>query len=550
LPGASRLDRVVSRGLRALLAVCWAAGGAAGLHAQVQPGVRPRLVVVIAVDQLRADYMDRFRPYFSPGGFNLFLTRGARYAQARYEHATTSTCPGHAVILTGSYAMVNGIIANDWYDVRRGRETYCAEDTTTALIGSSEPGRSPRNLFGGTVGDVLKLATAGRSRVVTVSAKDRSAIMLGGHLADAAYWIVDTLFVTSTYYRADLPGWARKFNASGAISRYFGTRWERILPAAAYASLGPDDGPGEADESGMGLTFPHPIEGTDAFDHSPFLNDVVAEFAMRAVTAEELGRDTVPDILAVSFSANDRVGHTFGPESHEVMDVTVRLDRTLRTFFMHLDRTVGLANTLIVLTADHGVGPMPETLRRLRPSAAARRLHPAVIDSAVRHALQARWGAAPGPGWVVYHDPPLLYLNLAAMASRRIPPEDARRVAQAAVQGIPGVHEVLTAAELSRDRGAGSMSGPVRSFHPERSGDLYYQLQPYWMADDEASGAGHGSGWGYDQQVPLLWFGGRIASGVRQGPAAVADIAPTLSALLGLLAPGGSQGRVLTEMLR
>ena len=232
---------------------------APGVAAQAAPRPRPRLVVVIAVDQLRADYIERFRPYFGAGGFNLFLQRGASFAQARYAHATTSTCPGHAVILTGSYGEVNGIIANEWYDTRTGRPTYCAEDAAVTLVGSPGPGRSPRKLFGATVGDVLRTATAGASRVVTVAAKDRSAIMLGGQLADAAYWIVDTLFVTSTYYRADLPAWVRGFNASGAMSRYFGRTWERLLPAAAYQMMGPDDEPAERDVAGMGRTFPHPL---------------------------------------------------------------------------------------------------------------------------------------------------------------------------------------------------------------------------------------------------------------------------------------------------
>ena len=541
---ASRLRRFTSAVLALAPALC------SPLEAQAPRPVRPRLVVAIAVDQLRADYMDRFRPYFGPGGFNLFLTRGARFAQARYAHTTTSTCPGHAVILTGSYGMVNGIIANDWFDVRTGREMYCAEDPGTKLIGSSAPGRSPRNLHGATVGDVLKMATSGKSRVVTVSAKDRSAIMLGGHLADGAYWIIDTLFVTSTYYRQDLPPWVRELNASGSMSKYFGKQWDRVLPPSAYATMGPDDEPAEGDDAGMGRVFPHPIGGVDAFDQSPFLNDVVAEFAKRAVTAEGLGKDTVPDVLGISFSANDRVGHTFGPESHEVMDVTVRLDRTLRDFFLFLDRTVGLANTLIVLTADHGVGPMPEVLQRLHPGAAARRLNPMIVDSAVRRALDARYGSAPAPGWVVHHDPPLIYLNQAALSRGRIAPEEAQRVAQAAVQGIPGMSEVFTASELMRARAAGSGSGPVWSFHPARSGDLYYRLAPYWMADGGTTGADHGSGWRYDQQVPLLWFGAGITPGVRQGPAEVADIAPTLAAMLGVISPGGSQGRALTEMLR
>ena len=232
-------------------------------------GARPRLVVAIAVDQLRADYMDRFRPFFGRSGFNLFLQRGASFASARYEHATTTTCPGHAVMLTGSYGTVNGIIANDWYDAVAGKEVYCAADTTVRLIGVDLEGRSPRNLKNATVGDLLKIGTGGRSKVVTVSAKDRSAIMMGGHLADAAYWMEDTLFVTSTYYRQEMPAWAREFNGAGKVSSYFGKKWERLLPAAAYDMVGPDDVAAEADEAGTGRTFPHPIGGASTHSTSP-----------------------------------------------------------------------------------------------------------------------------------------------------------------------------------------------------------------------------------------------------------------------------------------
>ncbi|HKT60787.1 MAG TPA: alkaline phosphatase family protein [Gemmatimonadales bacterium] len=537
------------RWLTAAAGALWLAGPLAATQGGPRPG-RPRLVVVIAVDQLRADYLARFAPYFGASGFNLFLQRGASFTEARYEHSTTSTCPGHAVILTGSYAMVNGIVANDWYDVKKGREEYCAEDGAVKLIGSDAPGRSPRNLFGATVGDVLKMNTEGRSRVVTVSAKDRSAIMLGGHLADAAYWMVDTLFVTSTYYRRDLPAWVRDFNASHAITKYFGRSWDRVLPAAAYAGMGPDDEPAERDEAGLGRVFPHPVRDEEAFDLSPFLNEVTAEFAMRAVAAERLGQDTVPDLLGISFSANDRVGHAFGPESHEVMDVTVRLDRILARLFGFLDRTVGLSNVAIVLTADHGVAPMPEVLNRLHPGAAARRLNPAVIDTAVNAALVARYGVAASPGWIAYHDPPMVYLNRAVLAARRIPQEDAQRVAADAIQAVEGVHEAITAADLARLREAGAGSGPVRSFHPSRSGDVYYRLEPYWLADADSTGTDHGSGWLYDQRVPLLWYGRGITPGTYRDAAAIVDIAPTLSSLLGLIGPGGTQGRVLREMMR
>lgn len=518
---------------------------------------RPRLLVVIAVDQLRADYMDRFRPFFGRGGFNLFLQRGASFASARYEHATTTTCAGHAVMLTGSYATVNGIIGNDWFDAATGREVYCAADTTVRLIGVGGEGRSPRNLNGATVGDLLKVATGGHSRVVTVSAKDRSAIMLGGHLGDAAYWMEDTLFVTSTYYRPDMPQWAREFNGSGKVTAYAGKKWERLLPAAAYESVGPDDVPTEADESGMGRTFPHQVAAVssgedfvESFDQTPFSNEVVADFAMRALAAEALGKDTVTDVLGISFSANDRAGHAYGPDSHEVMDITIRLDRTLAGLFAYLDRTVGLANVVAVLTADHGVAPLPEVFGRLHPGASARRFHPAVVDTVVNEALTAAYGPAPAPGWVVHHDQPQIYLNLAALGAKKVRVADAEKVAQAAVRRVPGVHEVLTEIELASARAMGSRTGEALSYHPGRSGNLYYQMAPYILVDDEPTGTGHGTPWEYDRQVPVLLFGSRIVPGIRRTPAAVSDIAPTLSALLGLAAPGGTQGRVLSEAIR
>jgi len=543
--------RVVKTAIALLAAGVFATTGSA--NAQAAPaaaGARPRLVVAIAVDQLRADYMERFRPFFGRSGFNLFLQRGASFASARYEHATTTTCPGHAVVLTGSYGTVNGIIANEWYDAVARKEVYCAADTTVRLIGADLEGRSPRNLKNATVGDLLKISTGGRSKVVTVSAKDRSAIMMGGHLADGAYWMEDTLFVTSTYYRQEMPAWVRELNGAGKISSYFGKKWERLLPAAAYEMVGADDVAAEADVAGAGRTFPHPIAGADAFDLSPFSNDVLAEFAMRAVAEEGLGRDTVPDLLGISFSANDRIGHAYGPDSHEVMDVTVRLDRTLARLFGFLDRTVGLANVVMVLTADHGVAPLPEVFGNLHPGASPRRFNPAVVDTAVETALRARYGPAPAPGWIAYHDQPQLYLNPAALRAKKVSVQDAEQVARAAIMSIPGVYEALTSNDLSTARASGLRTPEALSFYPGRSGNIYYQMDPYILVGGESTGTGHGTPWAYDQQVPLLFYGSRIVPGVRRTPAAVADIAPTLSALLGLTAPGGSQGRVLAEALR
>jgi len=521
----------------------------AGLLAALMVAAPPRLVVVIAVDQLRADYLDRFRPWFGPGGFNLLLTRGAVYPRARYEHVITETCPGHAVMLTGSYATVNGIVANGWYDPVQQRPVYCVEDGSTTIVGGRGRGRSPRLLLATTVGDELKIATGGRSKVVTVSKKDRAAIMLGGHRADAAYWIVDTLFVTSSWYRSDLPDWVKAVNRSHPISRYFGTQWERRLPASVYERLGPDDVPEEEPVEGGGRTFPHRITDLDGFEHSPMLDEAVAEFAMRAVREEGLGRDSVPDVLAVGFSATDEIGHSYGPDSHEILDQIVRLDRILARLFAYLDRQVGPGRTLIVLTADHGVAPFPEQVRDDRPDG-PKRLDPAVIDSAVSLALTGQYGAAPAPGWVSYDGSPLLYLSREALSARRVSLGDAERVAQAALLTVPGVHDAVTGVELTLLRAERDETDVTRSYYPARGADLYYFLAPNWLPTNETTGTGHGSPWRYDQEVPLLWFGPGIRPGVRAEPAAVADLAPTLARVLGVSTPGGAQGRVLGEILR
>jgi arylsulfatase A-like enzyme len=279
------------------------------------------------------------------------------------------------------------------------------------------------------------------------------------------------------------------------------------------------------------------------------LDDALADFAMRAVGEERMGRDSIPDLLAIGFSATDRIGHLYGPDSHEIMDQMVRLDRTLARLFAFLDRTVGPGRTLIVLTADHGVAPLPERLAEGRPDG-PRRLDPAVLDSAVSLALTDRYGPPAGIGWVSYDEPPMLYLSRGALAARKVGLEDAERVAQAALLAVPGMHDAVTGVELTRLRAGGAESDVIRSYYPARGGDLYYFLDPYWLLTTDSTGTDHGSPWRYDQEVPLLWLGAGIKPGVRVEPATVADLAPTLARLLGLGTPGGAQGRVLGDILR
>jgi predicted AlkP superfamily pyrophosphatase or phosphodiesterase len=524
---------------------------------------RPRLVVVISIDQFRADYLERFRRYFSQNGFNLLLREGANFAEAQYEHSVTQTCPGHAVILTGSYANANGIVANSWYDPALRRAEYCAADTSAKLIGVSTEGRSPRNLLDSTVGDELKRASGGRSRVIAIAGKDRSAIMMGGHLADAAYWTEDTLMVTSSYYMKELPAYVRTFNAQGRITRYRGGTWEHILPDSAYSLAGRDNVAAEEDAGGMGRTFPHHLSGNPArsesflqgFSTSPFENEVLVDFAIEVIRAERLGQDEDPDVLALGFSANDLVGHSYGPDSHEVMDMTIRTDRLLERFFAFLVQQVGRENLVIALTSDHGVAPLPEVERERRPRSNAARLDPAIIAAAAEKALRARYGnpRAPGwidrPNWIMQPGWPSLYLNLPALEDRGVRVKEAEAVARRAIQGVPGVAQVLTGAELDEQRVRGAHSRSELSYYPGRSGQLFYVLAPYVLPQSKPEGTTHGSPWSYDTHVPLLLFGPGVAAGRYSEAVGIADLAPTLSALLGISAPAGSQGRILKEAL-
>jgi predicted AlkP superfamily pyrophosphatase or phosphodiesterase len=326
--------------------------------------------------------------------------------------------------------------------------------------------------------------------------------------------------------------------------------------------MGPDDVAAEEDPGGIGKTFPHHL-GTGAsqadflagFQTSPFENEVIVNFAIEAITQEGLGRDDYPDLLGIGFSANDLVGHSYGPDSHEVMDMTIRTDRLLSRFFTFLEQQIGLDRVAIVLTSDHGVAPLPELARGGNSRARGGRIDPAVIVAAAEQALRARFGIPRRPGfvdqpsWIMYQGWPWLYLNLEGLRDKGIRIEEAESVAQRAVRQVPGVARAVTATELLRERAAASHTRAELSFYPDRSGNLYYELSPYLLPEAQQQGTTHGSPWAYDTHVPLLWLETGIRPGAYTGNVSVADIAPTLSSLLGIPAPSGSQGRVLKEML-
>jgi hypothetical protein len=534
--------------------------------AGAEPTPPPRLVVVISVDQMRADYLERFRPHFAAGGFNLLLAQGANFADCHYRHAGTKTGPGHAVMLSGVHANIHGIIANDWRlrEWPVAEQVNCVEDRAGALVGQrpravrspggvleAKSGRSPRHLLAPTVGDQLKLRHGALAKVFGVADKDRAAILMSGGRADAAYWTEEGRVVTSTYYRPELPAYLAAFNAELRAERLFGREWTRLLDPAVYDAIqGPDDAPGETIGAGFKRTFPHRLNGGqaqigndyyDAFDHTPWNNDLVADLARVVITQERLGEaDGAPDLLAIGFSQPDKIGHAYGPDSHEVMDSILRLDRTLAELFLFLDEKIGLAHCTIVLTADHGVAPLPE-----RNPAQGGRVRGAELDQQVFTALDARFGPlADHERWAV-RDGLGYHLNPVALAQKQLAAPLVEEVTRAALAEMPFLAAAYTRTRLLDPAPLDGIGETVRlSYHPPRSPDVVAVLKPYFI-DRASSGTTHGTPYDYDTHVPLLWYGAGVKPGLYPARTGVDDLAPTLSQLLGLPVPARTTGRVL-----
>ncbi len=537
--------------------------GVATFAADRAPVAPPKLGVVISIDQFRPDYFDRFAPYFSVDGFARLRREGAEFAACYYRHAITKTAPGHATILSGVHANVHGIVGNEWIDPATWQEVASVEDRDFPLVGGKiqtvrspggvlearvgKQGRSPRNLLATTVGDQLRLRRGANARIFSVAHKDRSAILLAGKLGDSVYWIDEGRFVTSSYYRTELPAWVSEFNAGQRVEALFGSMWEPVLPLADYQRVqGADDAPGENDGFGFGRTMPKRLDGGqvalsakfyEAFENDPRASELVAEFAKLAVQNERLGQRGETDLLYVGFSQIDKVGHSYGPDSFEIMDSVVRLDRVLADFLRFLDRTVGEGNYVVVLTADHGVSPLPERVQAIRPEIPAGRLDRAGMDRDVSDALTERFGALEAGDFWAMRDNSAYHLNPRALAAKRVSREAAAEVVRQALERRVEVASAHTAQQIEAAAPVGDSlaAGLRRSYFPVRSGDVIFVFKPYFV--DRPTGTNHGTHYDYDTHVPLLWFGPGVPRGVFPQRVGVDNIAATLAALLHLPKP-------------
>ncbi len=531
-------------GLAAALAL--AAPGASASAAE-----SPRLVLVVSVDQMRYDYLTRFRPLFQ-GGFKTLWERGAVFANAHYEYANTETGPGHSVILTGRHPRHSGIVANSWWDDLARRWVNVVEDPVHLPVGGAGRGASPVNLIGFTVGDALKKASP-RSRVVGVAAKDRSAVLMAGRRADAAYWYESGHggFITSTYYMEEAPAWLAEWNAGRYPDRFATWRWTRLLPdEKTYVEYaGEDRLPGEWDN--VDTVFPHALRGKpgeplyyDDFRRTPWADEMTLDFALLALDAHALGRDDATDVLAVGFSATDSIGHTYGPGSQEAMDQILRLDRTLGRLLDEIDRRIGAGRTLVALSADHGSLPLVETLRA-SGQADARRVSPKVVDEAIGNALAKRF--PDGASLVAAYDTPNVYLDLEKVAARGLRRADVESVVASALLGTGLVKAVYTQDQLAAPAAEPYQRLFRNSFYPPRSPHVMALLSERIYLASYEGGTGHGTAHEYDRHVPVVLMGPGVKAGLHDAAVGPHHIAPTLGALLGLDYPLQDADRVLAE---
>ena len=442
-------------------------------------------------------------------------------------------------MLTGATPSVSGIIGNDWFDRATGATVTSVSDPDVQPLGSpTASAASPRRLLVSTVGDELKMASAqprdsaGAPRVYAVSLKDRSAVLPVGRGANAAFWW-DTKtgsFATSTYYMAAAPAWLTAFNARKLADADAGKTWMSLVsPSVTLRQL--------------------PSERTaalyDAVYASPYGNELLLALAGELIAREQLGQRQATDLLSVSFSSNDSVGHTYGPESPEVRDIAISTDRTIGRLLSEVDRMVGLDRTLIAFTADHGVAPVPESLARHHLPGG--RMTTKDLFDPIQLALEKRFG--PGK-WLMATAGSAPYLNYELMETLGLDPAEVRRVAALAATRVPHVSRVYTRDELLRGAVPNDRIGSrvLRGFNAQRSGDLEILLEPYWMR--QATGTTHGTPYNYDAHIPLILMGRQVAPGQYSANAALNDLAPTLATLVGVEIPSGSSGRVLTEALR
>ncbi|MBW2010823.1 MAG: alkaline phosphatase family protein [Deltaproteobacteria bacterium] len=535
----------------------------------------PKLILQITVDQLRGDLPGRYLNRFKNGGFRYLFKKGTVYTNAHYQHSNLETVVGHATLATGAFPSAHGMVANVWMDRETGNLGYAVEDSGYDMVGAKggvdkdteidpsqaaakSEGRSPRAILCSTFSDELNVHTAGRAKIFGVSVKDRAAITLAGH-AGKAFWFSKKTgeFVSSTYYYDQYPNWVNKWNANRPADTYAGKSWNLLYDPSSYIYKDTDDRPYETALPGYGRVFPHPFGKKDSklfytlLTLSPVGDDLILDFAKALLINEKLGKDDITDYLSVSFSSMDYMGHIFGIASLESEDNILRLDRTLADLFSFVDEHVGLKNTLIVLSADHGAPEAAEYMAaqgmdvgRLVPSKFD-------VDPAIA-ALKKQFGI--GRELIKMYEHPYIYLDYQLINEKGLDLAEVERAVAEEMMKFDGIALAVSSSDIKNGR---LPEAPIieqirRNFHPKRSGDIYLVQEPYWFLYSDESiplCTMHGSPWRYDTYVPIIFAGKNIKARHISRLVHPVDIVSTLAACTGAKPPSGAVGCPLVEVM-
>ena len=543
--------------------------------ANAEQQARPKLVLQIVVDQLRGDMPAMVLDRLEPGGFRYLYEQGIVYKNAHHRHANTETVVGHATLATGADPADHGMIGNIWFDNELNRVVYNIEDSRYTLVGegggvdkkleidptqklAGTDGRSPSTILTTTFSDELALSTNGKAKIFGVSVKDRGAVTMAGH-AGKAFWFSKSKgeFVTSTYYYQNYPEWVQEWNKKKIPLEYANTSWGLMHDKSTYIYGDFDDMAYETNLPGYGVVFPHPFGKADGklfttlLTASPAGDELCLNFAKALVVKEEMGKDEVTDYLSISFSSTDYVGHIFGPSSLESEDNLIRLDKTLSELFAFIDKQVGLTNTLIVLSADHGAAAVPAQLNEFGID--AQYFVPDSLDKArTIEAIKSKYGVA--EELISGFNHPYVYLNNEMLKKHDLDVDEVSRAIAKELVKFNGVAYAVPSIDLVEGKMPDTRlyQQILRNFNPKRSGDIYLVLEPHWFVNDFDGltvASTHGSPWRYDTFVPIIFVGNGLTAKNIFREVHTVDIALTLAKYLEIKTPSGATGSPLTEVL-
>lgn len=517
-----------------------------------QAPAKPKLVVGIVVDQMRWDYLYRFYDRYGAGGFKRLLGEGFSCENTFIPYTPTYTAPGHTCVYTGSVPSLHGIIGNNWYDKSKKQIVYCTDDTTVRGVGSKSIAgeMSPRNMWASTITDELRLSNNFKSKTIGIALKDRGAILPAGHTATAAYWFDDATggWISSTYYMQALPQWVQQLNARKLPDAYMAKSWKTLFPLDTYTQSTADAQPYEGSFPGGTTSFEHRTDTIKAgrygaFRVTPYGNSFTVDGARAAIEGEALGTRGVTDFLAVSFSSPDYIGHTFGPNSIEVEDTYLRLDKDLADFLTYLDTRIGKGQYLLFLTADHAVAHVPEFAKENRLPAGVS--NTVSVQKALNDALQNEYGSGSYIATIINYQ---VFLNNEFIQSKKL---DRQAIKRSVIQTLllqPGVDKAVDLENIK----AANLPKPVEralvnGYNQKLSGDIQFIYRPQWF-EGFGRGTTHGSWNPYDSHIPLVWFGWGIKQGKSNRDVYMTDIAPTVAAMLEIQMPNASIGKVIEEV--